>query len=160
MRKVLHIAAPRANYQCDAATISCFDSRFQKSFERHFEKLGIRLADPIKVAGGAKALCSPNDEAEREFMLSQIRTSVRLHQTRLVILTLHSDCGAYGGLAGAFGGDPRLEAQRQEEELRCAAKNLQAAIPGIEVQAYFADFEGIWEVELPEEHVLSGAGHV
>jgi hypothetical protein len=68
-----------------------------------------------------------------------------------VILTLHSDCGAYGGLDEAFGGDPQLEAQRQEQELRRAAECLRRVIPAVDVQAYFADFEGIWEVQLPQE---------
>ncbi len=33
-------------------------------------------------------------------------------------------------------------------ELQRAAANLKKALPGIEVLAYFVDFEGIWEVEL------------
>jgi len=34
-----------------------------------------------------------------------------------------------------------------------AATNLRAAIPGIEVQGYFVDFDGIWDAEigLPNE---------
>jgi carbonic anhydrase len=82
--------------------------------------------------------------------LEQIRKSIRLHGTKLVILMLHSDCGAYGGLAGSFAGNARAEAEHHEEELRRAAENLQRAIPGIDVQAYFADFEGIWAVQLTD----------
>ena len=62
-------------------------------------------SDPIKIAGGAKVLASPEREADREFVLDQIRKSMRLHGTRRVILMVHSDCGAYGGLAGGFAGD-------------------------------------------------------
>jgi len=39
---------------------------------------------------------------------------MRLHGTGGVILRLHSDCGAYGGLAGGFGGD----AQAQDDTAR------------------------------------------
>jgi carbonic anhydrase len=65
-----------------------------------------------------------------------------------VILMVHSDCGAYGGLADGFNGDSQAEAAHHEQELRRAAAYLSEAIPGIEIQAYFADFEGIWDAEI------------
>jgi carbonic anhydrase len=61
---------------------------------------------------------------------------------------LHSDCGAYGGLAEGFAGDARAEALHHERELRQAADFLRDAIPGIEIQAYFVDFEGVWAVDV------------
>lgn len=73
---------------------------------------------------------------------------MRLHGTRRVILMLHSDCGAYGGLAGGFGGNTSLESERLHAELRRAAGSLWKAIPGLQIDAYFVDFEGIWETEL------------
>jgi hypothetical protein len=148
LKKIFHFDAPRARYLCDAAVVWCYDHRFQLGFTKFLKRLGILYSDPIKIAGGAKSLASPAQESDRQFVLDQIRTSIRLHGTRLVILMLHSDCGAYGGLDGGFGGDASLEAQRQEEELRRAADYLRQAIPDIEVQAYFADFEGIWAVDL------------
>src|ERR1700735_885670 len=98
MKKVFHFDSPRERYRCDAAIVSCFDTRFQLGFAKYFKRLGISNSDPIKIAGGAKSLATPESEADREFVLEQIRKSIRLHQTTLVILTLHSDCGAYGGL--------------------------------------------------------------
>ena len=61
---------------------------------------------------------------------------------------VHSDCGAYGGLAGGFGGDAQAEAAHHQRELARAAANLLETIPGIEVQGYFVDFEGIWDAEV------------
>lgn len=55
------------------------------------------------MAGGAKSLASPEHEADREFLLAQVEKSIRLHGTDRVILMLHSDCGAYGGLHKIFG---------------------------------------------------------
>src|SRR6185503_1601696 len=98
-----------------------------------------------KIAGGAKSLASPSQAADREFVLQQIRTSMRLHGAPRVILMTHSDCGAYGGLQGGFGGDTEAEAEHHRRELNLAAANLRSAIPGIEVQAYFVDFEGVRE---------------
>ena len=127
MKKVFHFDAPREKYHCDAAILWCFDNRFELGFRKFLKRIGVMNSDPIKIAGGAKCLASPEHESDREFVLEQIRKSMRLHGTRRVILMLHSDCGAYGGLA---------------------ADNLRAAIPGVEVQGYFVDFDGIWDAEI------------
>lgn len=153
MKKVFHFDAPREKYHCDAAIVWCFDNRFHLGFTKFLKRLGVLNSDPIKIAGGAKCLASPELETDREFVLEQIRKSIRLHGTKRVILMLHSDCGAYGGLAGGFGGDAHAEAQHHDEELRRAAEWLRKAIPGIDIQAYFANFEGIWSVELAQQSV-------
>jgi hypothetical protein len=148
MKKVFHFDSPREKYQCDAAVIWCFDNRFELAFRKFLKKIGIVSSDPIKIAGGAKSLASPEHESDREFVLDQIRKSMRLHGTKRVILMLHSDCGAYGGLADGFHGDARAEAEHHHRELRCAAAKLQEAVPGIAVEAYFVNFEGVWEAEV------------
>jgi hypothetical protein len=148
MRKVFHFDAPREQYQCDAAVVWCFDNRFHLGFTKFLKRLGVMNSDPIKIAGGAKALASPARDSDREFVLEQLRTSIRLHGTKLVILMVHSDCGAYGGLDGGFGGDAPAEARHHELELQRAADYLCGQLPDVDVQAYFADFEGIWAVEL------------
>src|SRR6204780_3888244 len=124
MKKVFHFDAPREKYHCDAAILWCFDNRFELGFRKFLKKIGVNYSDPIKIAGGAKSLASPAQESDREFVLNQIRTSMRLHDTRRVILMLHSDCGAYGGLDGGFGGDTQSEAAHHERELKRAAANL------------------------------------
>lgn len=149
MKKVFHFDAPREQYVCDAAIVWCFDHRFQTGFGKFLKRIGVVSPDPIRVAGGAKGLASPEKESDRQFVLDQIRTSMRLHGTKLVILKLHSDCGAYGGLA-RFGGDARAEAEHHERELLRAAECLRAAIPEIEVRGYFVDFEGVWEVQMAQ----------
>ena len=148
MKKVFHFESPRERYQCDAAILWCFDNRFDLGFRKFLKRVGVVYADPIKVAGGAKSLASPELETDREFVLDQIRKSMRLHGTRRVILMVHSDCGAYGGLADGFRSDTQAEAAHHQRELSLAAAHLLAAIPGIEVQGYFVDFEGIWDVEI------------
>jgi hypothetical protein len=148
MKKVFHFDAPRQKYHCDAAVLWCFDNRFELGFRKFLKRIGMVNCDPIKLAGGAKALASPEHESHREFVLDQIRKSIQLHGTRLVILMLHSDCGAYGSLEGRFRGDTVAEAAHHEQELKRAAANLKAAIPEVEVQGYFVDFEGIWDAEL------------
>lgn len=148
MNKVFHFDTPRGDYRCDAAVLWCFDNRFELGFRKFLKHLGVATPDSIRIAGGAKCMASPERESDRDFVLDQIRRSMRLHGTRRVILMLHSDCGAYGGLAGGFKDDARAEAEHHNAELQRAAANLGNALPGVEVLAYFADFEGIWEVEL------------
>lgn len=155
MRKVFHFDSPREKYHCDAAVVWCFDNRFELGFRKFLKRIGIANSDPIKVAEGAKCLASPEQEAERAFVLEQIRKSMRLHGTSRVILMLHSDCGAYGGLAG-FHNDARAEAENASREMAMATGSLLAAIPGVQVEGYFVDFEGVWEVDLPVSKAAMG----
>lgn len=146
MNKVFHFDIARENYQCDAAVVWCYDHRFDAGFRKFLKKLGVHHSDSIQVAGGAKCIASPARESDREFIFDQIRASMRLHATRRVILMVHSDCGGYGGLA-AFKNDPETEAAHHQEELRRAATLLAQAIPGLEIQTCFVNFEGVWEPE-------------
>jgi hypothetical protein len=147
MKKVFHFDSPRGQYDSEAAVVWCFDYRFHIGFSKFLKRLGISNPDVIKIAGGAKSLASPEHETEREFVLDQIRKSVRLHRTQRVVLMVHSDCGAYGGLQ-AFRGDAAAEAEHHQEELRRAAECVQQAVPGVAVQGYFMNFEGVWEGEV------------
>ena len=104
----------------------------------------------IVVAGGAKTLASPRNDFERDFILEQVRMSIRLHQTRRVLVMSHSDCATYGGLAH-FKGDHVAEAEHHRAELLRAAELLTANFPGISVEPYFVKFDGVWEVNRSED---------
>jgi carbonic anhydrase len=147
VNKVFHFEAPREHYVADAAVVWCFDHRFHAGFEKFLKRNGAVRTDVIKIAGGAKSLVSPEREADRAFVLDQIEKSIRLHATKRVILMVHSDCGAYGGLA-VFGNNPSREAVHHAGELRRAAKYVRDCIPGVEVEAYLVDFEGVWQVDV------------
>lgn len=147
MRKLLHFNAPREPYRADAAVVWCFDHRFDRSFRKFLSRTGVNTPDFIQVAGGAKNLASPNRESDREFILEQLRISIRLHATQRVILMVHSDCGAYGGLS-AFGGDRRAELERLSGDLGRAATFVRRAFPSLEVETRFVDFEGVWDPEI------------
>src|SRR6266852_4561358 len=129
MRKVFHFDSPREKYHCDALVVGCFDNRFETASRKLLKRIGVVQPDPIKIAGGAKALASPDEEFHRQFVLDQIQKSIRLHGTGRVILMLHSDCGAYGGLAGRFQGDSTAEADHYRAEFQRAEKFLNDTIP-------------------------------
>jgi carbonic anhydrase len=147
VRKVFHFDSPKEKYHCDASVVGCFDNRFDTVCRKLLKRIGVVQPDPIKIAGGAKALASPDEEFHRAFVLDQIRKSIRLHGTDRVILMLHSDCGAYGGLAHRFLGDIDAEAAHYRAELARASDFLADAIPGLLVERFILNFEGAWIVE-------------
>lgn len=154
MKKVYHFDSSRDPYTADAAVVWCFDARFHLGFTKFLKRRGVVNLDAIKIAGGAKALASPTEEKDRDFVLDQIRASIRLHQTKRVILMLHSDCGAYGGLA-CFDNDSTRESRHHARELKAAADYLRERLPGIELEAYFVDFEGVWAVNVDAAKAVS-----
>jgi carbonic anhydrase len=144
IRKLFHFDSPRERYKCDAAIVWCFDNRFEMALRKLIKRLNVTYFDPIRVAGGAKCLAGGDSEADRQFVLEQLRKSVSLHGTETVLLMLHSDCGAYGGLA-AFDNDAVREAENHRQDLHRAVDFLQANLPQLNVFGYFVDFEGVWE---------------
>ena len=144
MRKLFHFDSSSAHYIADAVVLCCFDHRIQQVTRKFLKRREILQPDWIIVAGGAKTLASPNNDFEKDFILEQIRMSIRLHRTRRVVLTVHSDCATYGGLA-VYGGNRQAESDHHLQELDRAAKVVRASFPDVEIVTYFIDFEGVWQ---------------
>jgi carbonic anhydrase len=145
VKKTFHFDSPPEPYVADAAVLCCFDHRISLVVRKFLKKQGIEQADMIVVAGGAKTLASPRNDFERDFILEQVRMSIRLHQTKRVLVMSHSDCATYGGLAH-FMGNHEAEAEHHRKELLRAVELVRANFPGISVEAYFVKFDGVWEV--------------
>ncbi len=145
MRKVFHFDSPVESYVADAAVLCCFDHRISTAVRKFLKKQAIERPDMIIVAGGAKTLASPRNDFERDFILEQVRMSIRLHQAKRVLVMSHSDCATYGGLAH-FKGDLASEAAHHRSELLRAAELLISNFPAIAVEPYFVNFDGVWEV--------------
>ncbi len=146
MRKVFHFDSPATPYVADAAVLCCFDHRIGTAVRKFLKNQKIERVDMIVVAGGAKTLASPRNDFEQDFILEQVRMSIRLHQTKRVMVMSHSDCATYGGLAH-FKGDREAEAAHHRSELLRAAELLTSNFPDISVEPYFVKFDGIWEVK-------------
>lgn len=145
MRKVFHFDSSSEHYAADAAVLCCFDHRISLAVRKFLQRKGIMHPDMIIVAGGAKTLASPRNDFERDFILEQIRLSIRLHRCGRVILMNHSDCGAYGGLA-RFQQDGQAEAAHHKLELQRAEDVTRAEFPEVEVESYFVGFDGVWKL--------------
>jgi carbonic anhydrase len=145
MRKIFHFDSPADAYTADAAVLCCFDHRISTAVHKFLKKQGVERPDMIVVAGGAKTLASPRNHFEQDFILEQVRMSIRLHHTKRVIVMSHSDCATYGGLAH-FKDDRDAEADHHRTELLRAGDLLTSNFTGITVDPYFVKFDGIWQV--------------
>lgn len=142
MEKIISYNSPREHYAADACVVWCFDDRFSRllsAFSKDFKSF-----DLVKVAGGAKALAG-GSSPERDFILGQVRTSVRLHGTKRIVLMLHRDCGAYSGSRNFA--DAATEKDYHARQLAAAKQFLASEILGVQIDIYFADFDGLYAVE-------------
>jgi Putative carbonic anhydrase len=144
MQKIFHFDSSADSYTADAAVLCCFDERIRGATQGFLRHQRILHPDMIVVAGGAKTLASPRNDFERDFILEQIRMSMRLHRTKLLYLMSHSDCATYGGLA-AFGGDPAREAAHHQQELERGAELVRASFADLAVQCFFTKFDGVYQ---------------
>ena len=144
MQKVFHFDSAPDAYVADAAVLCCFDQRINLTLQKFLKAQGIIRPDLIIFAGGAKTLASPRNDFERDFILEQIRLSMKLHAARRLFVMSHSDCATYGGLAN-FKGDVRAEQQHHNAELQSAAEIARTNFLQLNVEGYFVNFEGVWQ---------------
>ncbi len=134
----------KEHYAANACVVWCFDDRFYKLLKAFGKQEGFAHIDLVKIAGGAKAHAG-EASPDREFVLNQIKTSVRLHGTKRVILMLHRDCGAYGG-SKSFA-DADAEKAELVKQLSVARDFVQKEVPDISaVDMVFADFDGAYKI--------------
>jgi carbonic anhydrase len=145
MEKLFHFDTAPEEYRADACVVSCYDARFEPVVRKFLKRRGLAVVDHLKIAGSVKSLASPGQDADREFMLRMIRISMRLHQTRLVVMVGHNECGAYGG----------APPETVLADLRLAAQIVRTAEPSLAVECYFADFDGMYRVDEAGETVAA-----
>ena len=144
MKQVIKFKSDKKHYKADACVVWCFDDRFTELLGE-LNQFWFKHVDLVKVAGGAKGL---TDEADGvRYIEAQILKSIKLHNTGLVILMIHKDCGAYGDLSSVLNLNEFLI-----DQLKKAKKNLEAFLSlegsdSVDVKTYLADFDGLWEVE-------------
>ena len=106
--------------------VRCFDSRLDGVFHALIEENGWSHRDVISLPGGARALASkdPVDAAAKQAIIEVIKTGVKVHDAKWILLTIHFDCRGY---RIAFSSDA-AERERQKldliEAVRFARENL------------------------------------
>ena len=113
-----------------ATVIKCIDYRQNGFFKNWLKEQGIEGSDIISVAGSIKELVHGTKEIS-DWIISMVKISHDLHHSREVIITCHSDCGAYGIK------DPAEEKNIQIEDLKKAKDIIKKRFPDAEVKAYW-----------------------
>ena len=113
--------------------ISCIDYRFWPEALSIFEKNFGRF-DVIEMAGGSKNIASPMHQFDQQAILENIKVSIDLHQAKVIILTNHIDCGAYGG-------SKKFDTMKEEvafhkKELKKAKEICQRKFPNLAVKTF------------------------
>jgi len=122
----------------------CLDWRLHPQVEEYFTKSGDGC-DACVTAGSVKGLI---DESTRDFLLEQISISLELHNCRKVILTMHADCGAYGGTSSFDG--PAAENDHHKRILDEASAIVAGKFPELTVEKYIIGMEKIdkdWKID-------------
>ena len=113
------------SHTCKALVLHCIYFRFRKSLALFLESRFGDSYDLVSVAGGIKSLIA--DPLDNNFILEQVKISDKLHQSEIILLIQHEDCGAYGG-SQAFG-DLSTEQEAQSQELEKAETLLKQQFP-------------------------------
>lgn len=114
---------------------ACLDWRLHPQIEEYFVNNGAGC-DACVTAGSIKGLI---DEATRDFFLEQISISLKLHDCQGAILTMHIDCGAYGGSAAFASLDGEMKACR--DQLALARGIINSKFPELPVESYIIGIE-------------------
>ncbi|MEK7477813.1 MAG: hypothetical protein AAB645_00390 [Patescibacteria group bacterium] len=145
---ILSFESKREHYRADVTVVWSFDDRFSLALQVLSDKKGWKAYDLIKVAGGAKDLCTEDETCGSSFLLDQISKSIRLHNSPEVYLMNHYNCGAYGR--------NQMEPTEDEDrffmnELRVAKKRVEDHLRlhdiSVPVRNLLVDFRDIYEVD-------------
>jgi len=110
--------------------------------------MGWKNFDLIKIAGGVRDIGTMGNDLEKNYVLSQIGKSLKLHHSPEVFLMAHYNCGAFAREQmdptddedRFFGEELSRGKEVVEEYLR--SNNLSA-----KVRLLLCDFKNIYEVE-------------
>jgi hypothetical protein len=126
---------------------ACLDWRLHPAIENYFTQDGTGC-DMCITAGSLKDMIDPQTQA---LFVKQVEISKELHNCRAVILTMHLDCGAYGGSKAFADAASEMAACRQQLELGKAV--IEKNFPGLPVESYIIGLEhanGAWNI-LPQK---------
>lgn len=146
MEQIVSAKTNLHHYIADACVVWCFDDRFTGLLEKFIAAKGWEHVDLVKVAGGAKGLASPANNAEREYLLDQIAKSIKLHHPPLIVLMVHADCGAYGKKFDKPGDEENFYAGELEKSESAVRNFLLQNGAAAKVEKYFADFSGLVKI--------------
>ena len=119
------------HHTCQAVVFLCIDWRLHPDADNYFraEKGSF---DVLTTAGGIKDFFA--EDGSEGYLMGQLAKSILLHDPEEIVLTIHSDCGAYGGSKAFDSREDELAHHRRELE-RVAAL-VQGKYPDKRVSTY------------------------
>lgn len=125
----------------------CIDYRFWPHAIPMLEKK-YGSFDLIEMAGASKSLVSPLEKEDRVTLLENIEISIKLHHPEKLILTNHTDCGAYGGSSKFSSHEEEIIFQKNE--LSKAKMIAKEKFPQLGIEALIIDKNNKGEILLIE----------
>lgn len=120
-------------HSCQAILFACIDWRLHPGLGNYFKKETGKF-DLCASAGSIKGFI---EKESRDFFLRQIEISQKLHESKIVILTMHKDCGAFGGSKNF--NDRTKEISHHKDVLESAAEVIERRFPEYKILKYFID---------------------
>jgi carbonic anhydrase len=130
------------NHKCKYLALICLDWRLHPQSELYF-KTKFKNFDLCSLAGSVKNL---NNKKLSYFLMNQIKISLNLHKIEGIILTIHKDCGAYGG-SKVFK-DEEEEYLHHLKELKKASLIIKRKFPKLKIKKIFINLKeqkGNWQ---------------
>lgn len=119
------------SHKAHALVATCMDLRFQKTIHewiasKNFYELG---HDRLSFAGAG---------GDWETLLTQVRLSIKLHQTEEIHILNHQNCGYYGS---AVESGSEEELKKHTEDLKKAKEAILKEFPNVAVFGYFVTLD-------------------
>jgi hypothetical protein len=128
-------------HQAEVTFLKCIDWRyFDVGLGALTHGLGVRTYDIIARPSPVKTLAYSGDDADalkrQNHLVADIELSIKLHETKRIVLFAHWDCGAYGG-SKSFA-DQAAEEATYQADLGTAGKFLQQQFPSMAITLVYS----------------------
>lgn len=130
---------------CQGVVVTCMDFRFWEATLVGFAKLHLGLETfDVLIAPGCTRFLLREGDIFKDYFLTGIKLSVKLHKPQQLILVHHSTCGAYGIK------DAATEEAHQRADMREARDMLSELFPKLRIRLFFASRHRRQEISYQE----------
>lgn len=135
------------SHTCQNLLLRCMDFRLEPYFEAWLKNNGyLGETDIISIAGSCKNLAADPQGCFAIEILSQIDLGYQKHGVRRILLTMHRDCGAYGGQTTFASAE--AEKIKLVADMKKVKDLLKTKYQDLEVLMFLADQENAgWRLE-------------
>lgn len=123
------------SHNCNNLLLGCMDFRLQTAISDWLKENGYAGdVDLILVPGSCKVVAENQDGCQAGLILDGIRLAYEKHGVRRFFLTMHEDCGAYGGQSAFISAD--TEKNKHLADMKKVRDFLKEKYPDVEVKSF------------------------